>query len=106
MVLNFTRFLITARIIRCDPKVEKNVGMFSRKILPHNVDILKCASSFIYTVYPFIHLTFLISNFKSIWLTGGKCILMIGKCFMLNFVSKSNLKTVEEKSIQSISLPI
>lgn len=23
MVLNFTRFLITARIIRCDPKVKK-----------------------------------------------------------------------------------
>ena len=42
MVLNFTRFLITARIIRCDPKVEKNkkmfLGTFSRKILPHNVD--------------------------------------------------------------------
>ena len=41
MVINFTRFLITARIIRSDPKVEKKVGTFSWKILLHNVDILK-----------------------------------------------------------------
>lgn len=75
MVLNFTRFLITARIIRCDPKVKK-IGTFSRKILPHNVDILKCRSSFIYTFYLFIHSTSLISNFGSIQLTGGKCILI------------------------------
>lgn len=33
MILNFTRFLITVRIIRCDPKVEekKKVGTFSKK---------------------------------------------------------------------------
>lgn len=87
MVLNFTRFLITARIIRCDPKVKKKkkVGTFSRKILPHNVDILKCRTSFIYTFYPFIHSTLLISNFGSIQLTGGKCILIIEKCITLNF---------------------
>lgn len=88
MVLNFTRFLITARIIRCDPKVEKNVGTFSRKILPHSVDILKYRSSFIYTFYPFIPSTLLISNFESIWLPGGKCILTIEKTYKLNFLSK------------------
>lgn len=84
MVLNFTRFLITARIIRWDPSWKKS-WHFLRKILPHNVDILKCRSSFTYTFYPFIHSTLLISSFESIWLTGGKCIFIIGKCIKLNF---------------------
>lgn len=109
MVLNFTRFLITARIIRCDPKVEKNkkmfLGTFSRKILPHNVDMLKCRSLFTYTFYPLIHSTLLISSFEYIWLTGGECMFIIGKCIKLIFFNPNQhffSEILKEKSIQKV----
>lgn len=86
-------------------KKKKKVGTFSRKILPHSVDILKCRSSFIYTFYPFIHSTLLISNFGSLQLTGGKCILIIERCTTLNFLCKPTfLFKSREKSIQNTSL--
>ena len=109
MVLNFTRFLITARIIRCDPKVEKNkkmfLGTFSRKILPHNVDMLKGRSLFTYTFYPLIHSTLLISSFEYIWLTGGECMFIIGKCIKLIFFNPNQhffSEILKEKSIQKV----
>ena len=47
----------------------------------------------------------LISSFESIWLTGGKCMFIIGKCIkLILFYAKQHFfsEVLKEKSIQKV----